>query len=236
MKLSEIASEVSRIIDASAQLPRMPRAHLQFHAKLHREHIHATHRIFTKPHPRYRLIKNKTVGIALIDLRRFKTPEDYLDTVKKKDFGAYHARKAKMRGYKVRTIDRNCFIDDIHEIHTSAETRQGRPMDDFYRIKETSFQDYPHFGYFGILDKREKLMGYCTLATLGNFAATERVIGHKNGDSFMYLLLTEIICSLIEEKTVSFLMYDTYLGAQPGLRNFKRKLGFSPYLARYSVE
>lgn len=31
-------------------------------------------------------------------------------------------------------------------------------------------------------------------------------------------------------------MYDTYLGAQPGLRNFKRKLGFSPYLVCYSVE
>ncbi|NML61951.1 hypothetical protein HHL21_12860 [Massilia sp. RP-1-19] len=235
MTLSEIANEVSRLISAGAQLHRMPRAHLQFHLRLHREHIQATHRIFTQPHPRYRLIKNKTVGIALIDLRRFKTAEDYLDTVKKKDFAAYHAHKAKIRGYRVHHIDRNFFIDDIYDIHTSAETRQGRPMDDAYRIKETSFQNYPHFGYFGILDKREKLVGYCTMATLGNFAATERVIGHKNGDGFMYLLLTEIICSLIEEKTVSFLMYDTYLGAQPGLRNFKRKLGFSPYLVRYSV-
>lgn len=51
----------------------------------------------------------------------------------------------------------------------------------------------------------------------------------------MYLLLMEIICSLIEQKAVNFLMYDTYLGAQPGLRNFKRRLGFSPYLVRYSL-
>lgn len=78
-------------------------------------------------------------------------------------------------------------------------------------------------------------MGYCTLATLGNFAATERVIGYKNGDGFLYLLLTEIICSLIEETTVSFLMHDTYPGAQPGLRSLKRKPGPGPYLVRCSV-
>ena len=187
------------------------------------------------PHSRYRLIKNKTIGIALIDLRKFKTPGDYLDTVRKKDFAAYHARRCTARGYRVGNIDRNRFIDDIHDINNSAETRQGRPMDDAYRIKETSFKDYPHYGYFGILDKYEKLVGYCNVAVLGNFAATERLLGIKNNDGFMYLLLTEIICSLIEKKTVNFLMYDTYLGAQPGLRNFKRKLGFSPYLVRYSL-
>lgn len=187
------------------------------------------------PHPRYRLIKNKTIGIALIDLRKFKTREDYLDTVRKKDFAAYHARRAASRGYHVRHINRNRFIDDIHEINNSSETRQGRPMDDVYRIKETSFEDYPHYGYVGILDRREKLVGYCNFAVLGNFAATERLLGIKNSDGFMYLLLTEIICSLIEQKTVNFLMYDSYLGAGPGLRSFKRKLGFNPYLVRYSL-
>jgi hypothetical protein len=235
MKLSDIAHEISRLLRAGAEIHKMPRAQLEFHSKLHPEHINATHRTFTKPHPRYRLIKNKTVGIALIDLRKFKTPADYLDTVRKRDFAGYHARRATSRGYQVRHIARNCFIDDIHEINNSAETRQGRPMDGVYRIKQTSFEDYPHYAYFGIMDKSEKLVGYCNLAILGNFAATERVIGHKNNDGSMFLLLTEMICSLIEQKTVNFLMYDSYLGAQPGLRNFKHRLGFSPYLVRYSL-
>lgn len=235
MKLSDVANEIARLLRAGAEAYRLPRVQLDFHSAIQPEHIRATHRTFTKPHPRYRLIKNKTVGIALIDLRKFKTPEDYLATVRKKDFAGYHARRATSRGYRVRHISRNCFIDAIHEINNSSGTRQGRPMDDAYRIKQTSFTDYPHYAYFGILDKRERLVGYCNLAILGNFAATERFIGNKNNDGFMYLLLMEIICSLIEQKAVNFLMYDTYLGAQPGLRNFKRKLGFSPYLVRYSL-
>ena len=235
MKLADIAQEFSRLLRAGAEIPRMPRAQLDFHSKIHPEHIGETHKAFTKPHPRYRLIKNKTVGIALIDLRKFKTAEDYLDTVRKKDYAGYQARRAAARGYQVCQIERNRFIDDIHDINNSVEMRQGRPMDDAYRIKETSFEDHPHFAYFGVMDKQGKLAGYCNVAVLGNFAATQRLLGYKNSDGFMYLLLTEIVCSLIEQKTVSFLMYDTYLGAQPGLREFKRKLGFHPYLARYSL-
>ena len=235
MKLTDISHEISRLVHAAAELHRMPRVLLEFDSNLHPEHIRATHHSFTKRHPRYYVIRNKTVGIALIDLRKFKTPEDYLDTVRKKDNAGYQARRASTRGYQVQEIDRNAFVDDIHAINTSSEMRQGRPMDDAYRIKETSFEDYPHYAYFGTTDKTDKLVGYCNLAILGNFAATERVIGNKNNDGAMYLLLTEIICSLIEQKTVKFLMYDSYLGAQPGLRNFKRKLGFSPYLVRYSL-
>ena len=235
MKLTDITLEISRLMQAAAELPRMPRVQLEFHSDLHPEQIQSTHRNFTKWHPRYRVIRNKTVGIALIDLRNFKTPEDYLDTVRKKDNAGYQARRASTRGYQVRKIDRNRFIDDIHAINISSEIRQGRPMDDAYLVKETSFEDYPHYAYFGATDKTDMLVGYCNLAMLGNFAATERVIGNKNNDGAMYLLMTEIICNLIEQKTVNYLMYDSYLGAQPGLRNFKRKLGFSPYLVRYSL-
>lgn len=236
MNLRDIANEIRRVVSAGAQLHRMPRAHLEFHLKLHPERVTATHTEFTKKHPRYRVIKNKTIGIALIDLRRFKEPSDYLDTVKKKDLAAYQARRASLRGYRVqKNIDRNLFIDEIHEINNSTETRQGRPMDEAYRVKETSFENYRHFSYYGVFNKRDRLVGYCNLAVLGNFAATERLLGYKTSDGFMYLLLTEIICSLIEQKTVNFLMYDSYLGAGPGLRSFKRKLGFNPYLVRYSL-
>jgi hypothetical protein len=49
----------------------------------------------------------------------------------------------------------------------------------------------------------------------------------------MYLLLIEIICKLIEDSQVQYFMYDTFLGAREGLRNFKRRLGFQPYHVRY---
>ncbi|MGZ8292008.1 MAG: hypothetical protein ACXWVG_03065 [Telluria sp.] len=235
MIFQHFVSGLSRVAKLGIEIAKLPRATLEFNPDLHLSHIRATHASFTKRHPRYRVIRNKTIGIALMDLRRFNTAADYLDTVKKKDYAGYHAKRAKARGYRVSRIDRNEHADAIHEINISAECRQGRPMDDAYRVKEASFEDYPHFAYFGIQDEAGKLMGYCNVATLGNFAATDRILGYKNGDGFMHLLVTEIVCRLIEEKNVSYLMYDTYLGAQPGLRSFKRKLGFSPYRVRYGM-
>lgn len=234
MKISTLAAHMSRLLTLAREIARLPSADLQFYSHLHPQHIQATHASFTKRHPRYRVIKNKTIGIALIDLRRFKTSTDYLDTVKKKDHAAHHARRARARGYSLHEIDRNNFVEDIYQINISAESRQGRPMDEPYLVREESFSDYPHFRYFGVLNNKGKLMGYCNLGILGNFAATEKILGYKSGDGFMYLLLTEIVCRLIEEGSLSYLMYDTYLGAQPGLRAFKRKLGFEPYRIRYS--
>lgn len=226
---------MSRLLTLAAEIARLPRAQLNFDAHLHPTHIRRTHACYTKPHPRFRVIKNKTVGIALIDLSRFKAPADYIDTVKKKDYAAYHARRARARGYSLHEIDRNNYVDDIYEINISAESRQGRPMDEPYLVREEAYSDYPHFRYFGVLNNQGKLMAYCNLGIFGNFAATERILGHKSGDGFMYLLLMEIACRLIEEGRLTYLMYDTFLGAQPGLRNFKRKLGFGPYRIRYSL-
>ncbi len=51
----------------------------------------------------------------------------------------------------------------------------------------------------------------------------------------MYLLLVDIICLLIKENQVEYFMYDTFLGAQPGLRHFKQRIGFAPYRVSYSI-
>jgi hypothetical protein len=73
------------------------------------------------------------------------------------------------------------------------------------------------------------------MARYGNFAATDQLMGYKSQDGIMYLLLLTIICRLIEEREVDYFMYDTFLGAQPGLRDFKRRVGFRPYRARYEL-
>jgi hypothetical protein len=51
----------------------------------------------------------------------------------------------------------------------------------------------------------------------------------------MYLLLADIACRLIDDGRYNYFMYDTYLGARPGLREFKKKLGFQPYVIHYSI-
>lgn len=188
---------------------------------------------FTKRHPRYKLIRNKSVGMALVDLRKYSDRGDYLYSVSRKDQGGYHGKRAIRRGFVFREIDQNSYINDIHAINISVTERQGRPMDSAYLEKPEFYEKKPHFRYFGILDKQGILVAYCNIATYGNFCATDRLLGHKNNDGIMYLLLVEIICKLIEDNQVQYFMYDTFLGAQEGLRNFKRRLGFQPYIVRY---
>jgi hypothetical protein len=52
----------------------------------------------------------------------------------------------------------------------------------------------------------------------------------------MYLLLLEIICQCIGEGDLDYFMYDSFFGVRPGLRSFKRRLGFPPYRVRYSLD
>lgn len=78
-------------------------------------------------------------------------------------------------------------------------------------------------------------MGYCCFSIFGNFAATDRLLGIKTTDGIMYLLLLEIICKLIDKSQLDFFMYDTFLGAQPGLHSFKRRIGFQPYRVSYAI-
>jgi hypothetical protein len=236
MKPSELTRKLHCLLHLCIDVARLPHAHLHFDRRLEPVHVAATHANFTRRHPRYRLIRNKTIGMALVDLSNFKTDNDYLDTVRKKDHAAYHGRRARARGYTVCEIDRNYFVEDIHAINTSQPVRQGRPMDAQYLHKAEHFEDRPHFRYFGVRDGSGRLAAYCNLGVFGNFAATDQLLGRKNGDGVMYLLLMEIICRLIEEKRIDYLMYDSFLGAQPGLRSFKQRVGFRPFRVHYTIQ
>ncbi len=131
--------------------------------------------------------------------------------------------------------DRNDFLDDIYAINTSVAERQGRPMDDAYMARPAPLVKLAHQRFFGVLDGHGRLAAYCSLGVYGNFAATNQLLGYRNGDGTMYLLLADIIAQFIEAGDISYFMYDTYLGARPGLQDFKRRLGFKPYRIRYSI-
>ena len=67
------------------------------------------------------------------------------------------------------------------------------------------------------------------------------VLGHGDhlNSGIMYLLMTYVIEEKFElAKTVGnpqWIMYDTWLGASAGLRQFKAVLGFSPYWVRWRL-
>ena len=215
---------------------RLPHARLYFSQKIDPADIKATYRNYTKPHPRFKIIRNKTIGAALIDLSRFPNREAYMEHIKGKSQAGPHARRARRRGYVVREIDRNDYVDDIHEINTSLDVRQGRKMDAKYLEKQERFAHQKHFHYWGVLNPQGKLVAYATLGIYGNFAAFSQMMGIRNNDGIMHLLLSEAVCQLIDGAKVRYVMYDTFFGAQPGLRHFKTILGFRPYRASYHLQ
>ncbi|CAN7456829.1 hypothetical protein [Massilia sp. LjRoot122] len=218
------------------EVMKLPRARLHFSQQIDPVDIKATYRAYTKPHPRFKIIRHKTLGAALIDLSEYPTREAYLEHIKGKNQGGYHAKRARSRGYVVREIDRNNHVDDIHEINTSLDVRQGRKMDEKYLAKQESFNQQKHFIYWGVLNPEGKLVAYATLGIYGNFASFSQMMGIRNNDGIMHLLLSEAVCRLIDAGQVRYVMYDTFFGAQPGLRHFKTILGFRPYRASYSLQ
>lgn len=231
--------DILRHVSTLRQLLRLPSAELCFDSGLAPD-IAATYRYFTKPHPRYRIIGNKTLGAALIDLDRFAGPpaaagSAYLAEIQGKNRGAWHAKRASARGYTCREIERNAHADEIHAINTALSTRQGRPMDAHYLEKATRFETLPHWGYYGVLNREGRLVAYANIARYGNFSAFSQLMGLRNNDGIMHLLVVEIVTRLLARRDVRYVMYDTFFGAQPGLRQFKTMLGFAPYRAKYSL-
>jgi hypothetical protein len=225
-----------RHFDTLRQVLSLPRADLCFDARIEPDDIPATYRYYTKPHPRYKVIGNKTIGAALIDLARFPAATAYLDAIQGKNKGAWHARRARTRGYVCKEIERNDYVDAIHAINTSLDTRQGRPMDGKYLDKTTRFERLPHFDYYGVLDGEGKLVAYANIGHYGNFSAFSQLIGLRNNDGIMHLLIIDIVTRLIERQRMRYVMYDTFFGAQPGLQHFKRIVGFEPYRVKYSLQ
>jgi hypothetical protein len=229
-------SAILRYYDTLRELLRLPVASLHFDSCIEPVDVAQTYRYYTRPHPRYKIIRNKTMGAALIDLVRYTGTPAYLDDIAGKNRGAWHAKRARSRGYICTEIERNDHIDAIHAINTSLEERQGRPMDEKYREKITRFERQPHFNYFGVLNPEGKLVAYANIGRYGNFSAFSQLIGIRNNDGIMHLMMVDIVTRLLEQKQVRYVMYDTFFGAQSGLQQFKRVLGFQPYRVKYTLQ
>lgn len=229
-------NQLLQLFDQVIAIARLPVVRLQFHLVLNPENVEKIHRYYTKPHPRYRIFPHKSIGAALVDLTRFRHRDDYLQNMRSRKELERHVRRARARGYTVVEIDRNDYIDDIFEINNSIEVRQGRVMDEDYRIKKLSYPAEVNARHYGVLDAGGKLLAYGDVGFYGNFAAFSKIIGVRNNDGIVHLMVTEIIGRLIDAGNYDYLMYDTYFGASAGMKKFKKMLGFEPYRAKYSIQ
>ena len=186
---------------------------------------------FTKPHPRYFLFKNKTLGVALINLSDFKSPQEYTKSVNGKNSAAYFSRKAIKLGYHFKSIIPNQFVEQIYLINTSASQRQGVEMEISYKEKKNDYPLDKYNNYFGVF-KEDRLVAYLWLVQTGELVLVNRILGHAEhlDGGIMYLLLTSftehVITTIPKAKVI---MYDTLFGASTGLKMFKNRCGFKPY-------
>ena len=229
-------NQLSHLFELGRTIVRLPVAHLQFRRALNPSDVARMHQHFTRRHPRYLVFQNKSLGAALVDLSRFNDHQAYLESVKGSNSAAEHTRKARRKGYQVIEIERNTYIDQIHEINNSVELRQGRPMDESYRTKVLHFKNEKNYTYLGVVNPDGKLMSYIEFGLYGNFVAIDRLMGLRNNDGIMHLMVTDVVARLIAQRHARYLMYDTCFGASPGLLKFKTMLGFAPYRAKFSIQ
>ena len=235
-------NKIKKISSILQEIKKLKKVEIKFckYTEDTRKKYKETYEYFTKLH-RLKLFRNKTLGVALIDLNLYKNFDEYSDAIKGKNYALRYVKKAIKKGYLFIEIDRNDYIDDIYEINTSTEQRQGKPMGEGYLQKVNSYKNEANYRYFGVVNSENRLVAYCNIAFYGEFALIVTLLGHKNylNDGIMYLMMVEFNKIMFEEykqKGYKYIMYDTFFGASEGLKRFKKRLKYQPYKVKWQWE
>lgn len=147
-------------------------------------------------------------------------------------------KKADALGFIFNLFDPAEYLEDIREIRTSSEFRQGKKIPDgFYKlpIEMGRRLDYDSCAlhrevFFGLFDNK-KLVSYCSLFLGGEIAEVNQILGHRDylRRGVMNLLIYNIVNYAIDEmkwlKGIVYL-YISKKNPNSGLNIFKRSMGF----------
>ena len=145
-------------------------------------------------------------------------------------------KKAIRLGYEFKRIEYNRHLQDIADIRRSASVRQGPMPDELLSgpvtacrnpASRTDIHDYPFFGI--ICEGRVYAYADCLVA--GEAVMIEHLFGHAahQADGIVPMLLIGMADHIrTHYPRVKYYIYDTYFGASPSLRRFKKKFGFIP--------
>ena len=200
-----------------------------------RPHEESLLRSFRRPHPRYKLVRFKTVGVALLPLDDLADAETYLAT---RRYARRRVRRAERLGYTTGLFEPNERRDELLEIHRSIPQRQGRPIDAEYLDPDAVYETAPHVEHMGVFID-DRLVAYSALHYAGDIVAMMRVMGHGDhlDNGVMFLLGAGIVEHVkAGHPETRYVFYDTFFGAGEGLRSFKQHLGFRPHYVRWKRE
>jgi hypothetical protein len=200
-----------------------------------RPHEEAILRNFRRPHPRYKLVRSKAVGVALLPLDDVPDVDADLAT---RRYARRRVRRAERLGYTTAVFEPNERRDELFEIHSSIPERQGRPIDVEYLDPEAVYETGQHLEYVGVF-RGDRLVAYSQLYYAGDIVAMTRVMGHGEDleGGVMFLLNAGIVGHVKATRPETrYVFYDTFFGAGEGLRSFKAHLGFRPHYVRWKRE
>jgi len=143
------------------------------------------------------------------------------------------ADRSMRLGYRFGTVQPHLHADDIYEINTSLDERQGRPMSDSYRNRQTYTPDQPYpcpqhaVRRYGVFTGR-RLVAYLWLYRAGDMGLVSSILGHGEHlrSDVMWLLVAGTVEREIDHG--GFLVYNRHDSGTDGLRYFKERLGFRP--------
>jgi hypothetical protein len=153
----------------------------------------------------------------------------------------YKIRRSQRAGYEFKQINRDDYLDDIHDVNTSLDERQGRPMATRYRRMVKPFGPLPdqpcprhQLCTYGVL-KDGKLVAYAWVYQTGEMFLLSTILGHGDhlAQGVMFLLIAGIIQDLIETAGAKYAVYERHWSGTDGLRFFKEQMGFRPYLVTF---
>lgn len=197
----------------------------------------AIYKYFSKRHPKYKIIGNKTLGACL--LAKPESFESFL-TGKAKQTLRTRRNKCSKLDYSFKKINASEHIDEILEINSSKCERQGRSMDSDYFDADSIIENAKDKECFGVFDKTGKLASYCYLIDGGDIVIISRLLGHADylNDGVMHFMISECVRLWLNGrwKAARYFFYDTWFGASSGIKTFKSDLGFLPYRVKYKFK
>ncbi len=192
---------------------------------------------FVKRHPKYKIFKNKTLGVMLMKIP--KTVEEYMSWISGKNSVKYYSNRCKKLGYYTDYYIKNNYLKDMYEINTSSSVRQGKSMRKHYLEEVPKENVKDAVSYFGVFTSDKKLVGYIRLVKTPKLYVISQLLGHAEyqNDNIMYLIIHDLVIDLIEKNKDReddiYLMYDTYFGGSDGIKLYKRRHAFKPYKVKW---
>ena len=158
------------------------------------------------------------------------------------DYGQYiadhttarrRANRSRRLGYRFAEVALPDHIDEIHEVNTSLDTRQGRPMAESY-LKRPSPAHLPLYPCprhairtFAVLAPDDTLVAYLVAYVVGDLLMFSQILGHGAHlpNDVMYLLATGVIETVAADAGPVAVFYNRHDSGTDGLRYFKHRLG-----------